>query len=66
MSLFLVMKRYKTNLKNYLKENDLRAWRTSLIIFTQILEGLGTDYKIYVIFLNRNKSLKSTVLMLQT
>ena len=40
MSLFLVMKKYKTNLQSYLKMKGVESWRSSLIILTQILEGL--------------------------
>ena len=40
MSLFLVMKKYKTNLQSYLKTKGVESWRSSLIILTQILEGL--------------------------
>jgi serine/threonine protein kinase len=40
MSLFLIMKRYKTNLQKYLQENQSRSWQSSLIMLTQILEGL--------------------------
>lgn len=40
MSMFLVMKRYKTNLQTYLQQNEMLSWRSSLITFTQILEGL--------------------------
>ncbi len=39
MSLFVVMRRYDTNLRSYLQDRDL-SWRSSLIILTQILEAL--------------------------
>lgn len=41
MSLFLVMKKYDMNLKQYIEEyRDTVSWRTSLMILTQILEGV--------------------------
>merc|ERR1712223_1182085 len=41
MSLFIIMKNYKYNLRRFLDErNQNLPWRTSLIILTQILEGL--------------------------
>ena len=43
MSLFLVMKRYDCSLREYLEkipaENGM-TWRTSLLILTQLLEGI--------------------------
>jgi hypothetical protein len=40
MSLFLVMRRYDTSLRDYLHEyRDHLSPRTSLILFTQLLEG---------------------------
>lgn len=39
MSLFLIMKRYQTNLRSYLQDHNLH-WRSSLMILTQVLEGL--------------------------
>ena len=43
MSLFLVMKRYDTSLAEYLAENNEGriGWRTSLMILTQLLEGVA-------------------------
>merc|ERR1711971_1438521 len=41
MSLFVIMKSYKYNLRRFLDEkNQNLPWRSSLIILTQILEGL--------------------------
>jgi len=42
MSLFIIMKNYKYNLRTFLdlEKNQNLPWRTSLIILTQILEGL--------------------------
>merc|ERR1712156_678909 len=41
ISLFIIMKNYKYNLRRFLDErNQNLPWRTSLIILTQILEGL--------------------------
>ena len=40
MSLFLVMRRYDSNLRGYLEQyRDQLSARTSLILFTQLLEG---------------------------
>ena len=39
MSLFIIMKRYDSNLRNYLDQNPT-SWRSALKILTQILEGL--------------------------
>lgn len=40
MSLFLLMKRYNSNLRRYLDENDLDI-RTRIILFTQLLEAIA-------------------------
>jgi len=41
MSLFVIMKKYDTNLRQYLEdEGQALHWRSSLMILTQILEGL--------------------------
>ena len=41
MSLFIIMKNYKYNLRTFLDEKcQNMPWRSSLIILTQILEGL--------------------------
>ncbi len=41
MSLFLVMKRYDCSLKEYLlRQRGDQAWRTSLLLLTQVLEGV--------------------------
>ena len=43
MSLFLVMKKYDMSLAEYLEKfKDQITPRTSLILFTQLLEGIGT------------------------
>lgn len=39
MSLFLVMKKYDMSLSDFLKQHEV-SWKTSLIILTQILEGV--------------------------
>ena len=49
MSLFLVMKNYDISLKEYLSQHQGEiSWRTSLLILTQLLEGVAhmTNQKI--------------------
>lgn len=42
MSLFLVMKRYNSSLRTFLDEHgDQISWRTSLVLLTQLLEGIA-------------------------
>ncbi|XP_014209707.1 serine/threonine-protein kinase PINK1, mitochondrial [Copidosoma floridanum] len=40
MSLFLVMKRYDLTLKQYVTDHDINNVRTSILLFTQLLEAI--------------------------
>ena len=40
MSLFLVMKKYKSNLRDYLEQRPDLHWRSSLMLLAQLLEGI--------------------------